>query len=241
MPALLTLTGISRKTFLRLISFIRIKNDTDVDTLVNRNDWPSENKEFIEWSADKLTKLFYSNEKFREGIVNLFFYGASKEVISKNLPLFESHKLTKEKFEFSLKALIDTIVRYKFKGAYAVAYANNPENLIIEILNDLKISYELGKIPNVDRRMDFLIPNRSQPEIIIECSYEVTTASGQGDKAKTEQGVNDKIKKYYPNAIFIGFLDGLGWLVRRGDLMRLFLCFTEFILRHKISPHSSYW
>ena len=227
LQALLTLTGISRETFLRLVSFVRIKNDPDINILVNRTDWPTENREFIEWNQDKLTSLLFSNEKFREGIVNLFFYGATKESISTNLPLFEYNKLTKEKFEFSVRALIDTIVRYKYKGSYAADKRNNPEILIMELLDHLNISYEKGKIPYVDRQMDFLIPSRSDPKIIVESSYVVTTSSGQGDKAKTEQSVYEMIKQHYPDSIFIGFLDGLGWLVRRGDLRRMTLAYDD--------------
>jgi len=221
LQALLTLTGISRETFLRLVSFVRIKDDPDVNILVNREHWPPENEEFTEWNEDKLTELLFSNEKFREGIVSLFFYGATKEAISTNLPLFEYYKLSKEKFEFSVNALLDTIVRYKYKGSYAADKRNNPENLIIEVLEKFNLPYEKGKIPHVDRQMDFLIPSRSNPKIIIESSYVVTTSSGQGDKAKTEQAVYESIKKYYPQSKFFGFLDGLGWLVRRGDLRRM--------------------
>lgn len=227
LQALLTLTGISRETFLRLVSFVRIKNDPDINILVNRTDWPTEDREFIEWNQDKLTSLLFSNEKFREGIVNLFFYGATKESISTNLPLFEYNKLTKEKFEFSVRALIDTIVRYKYKGSYAADKRNNPEILIMELLDRLNISYEKGKIPYVDRQMDFLIPSRSDPKIIVESSYVVTTSSGQGDKAKTEQSVYKMIKQHYPDSLFIGFLDGLGWLVRRGDLRRMTLAYDD--------------
>ena len=227
LQALLTLTGISRETFLRLLSFVRIKNDHDLNILVNKDYWPPDNREFTEWNQDRITSLLFSNKKFREGIVNLFFYGATKESISTNLPLFEYNKLTKEKFEFSVRALIDTIVRYKYKGSYAADKRNNPEILIMELLDHLNISYEKGKIPYVDRQMDFLIPSRSDPKIIVESSYVVTTSSGQGDKAKTEQSVYKMIKQHYPDSLFIGFLDGLGWLVRRGDLRRMTLAYDD--------------
>ncbi|MEM0142586.1 MAG: DpnII family type II restriction endonuclease [Candidatus Parvarchaeum sp.] len=219
--ALLTLTGISRETFLRLISFIRIKNDADVNLLVNRKNWPVEEGEFIEWNESRLLSLLFANKYFRIGVVNLFFYGATKEAISKNLPLFEYNKLSKDKFAFSLNSLLDTIVRYKYKGSYAANKENNPENLIIELLNRERLPFEKGKIIGVDRQMDFLIPNRNNPRIIIESSYVVTTSSGQGDKAKTEQSVAKSIKEHFHNADFIGFVDGLGWLVRRGDLKRM--------------------
>jgi len=69
--------------------------------------------------------------------------------------------------------------------------------------------------------MDFIIPNKTSPNLIIECSYSVTTASGMGDKAKTEKTVADYLKKNYPNVVFVGFVDGIGWYVRRGDLKRM--------------------
>ena len=75
--------------------------------------------------------------------------------------------------------------------------------------------------------MDFLIPSRDNPKIIIESSYVVTTSSGQGDKAKTEQSVKESIKQHYPNSVFIGFLDGLGWLVRQGDLRRMIKAYDD--------------
>ena len=75
--------------------------------------------------------------------------------------------------------------------------------------------------------MDFLIPSRSNPKIIVESSYVVTTSSGQGDKAKAEQSVYKMIKQHYPDSLFMGFLDGLGWLVRRGDLRRMTLAYDD--------------
>jgi len=42
-----------------------------------------------------------------------------------------------------------------------------------------------------------------------------------GDKAKTEKVVGEKIHETYPGAIFVGFVDGVGWYVRRGDLKRM--------------------
>ncbi|MGC8684438.1 MAG: DpnII family type II restriction endonuclease, partial [bacterium] len=49
----------------------------------------------------------------------------------------------------------------------------------------------------------------------------ITTASGMGDKAKTEKTVADYLKNNYPEVAFVGFVDGVGWYVRRGDLRRM--------------------
>lgn len=227
LTAILTLIGLSRETFLRLVSFIRIKNDIELDNLVNRKKWTKEKGEFHEWSESKLLDMISSNNDFRVGIVNLLFWGSTKDAITKNLPLFEHSKLSIKKFEYNTEALLDTIVRYKYKGSYAADKGNNPENLIIKILKSFNIPFERGRVKGIDRMMDFIIPSAREPKIIIESSYVVTTSSGQGDKAKTEKSIREQIKTKYPDASFYGFVDGLGWLVREGDLKRMVSAYDD--------------
>jgi hypothetical protein len=225
LDAVLTITGFSKESLQRLVTFIRVTDDESLFKLVNKNTWP--NEEFqSEWGLDKIKSLIVENKKFAEGIVNLFFKGATIPAIKKVLPLFEFKKLDINKFSFSIESLVDTIIRYKAKGAYKAGKEGNPEVVIEQVLSDNKLTFERGKfkIPeagNIPRTMDFIIPNKTAPRLIIECTYSVTTASGMGDKAKTEKTVADYLKKNYPNVIFAGFVDGIGWYVRRGDLKRM--------------------
>lgn len=223
--AILTITGFSKESLQRLVTFIRVTNDITLSKLVNKNAWPS-NDFTTEWNLDKIKSLIRTNKKFAEGIVNLFFRGSTIPIIGKVLPLFEFKKLDINKFSFSIESLVDTIIRYKTKGAYKAGKEGNPEVIIEGILDENKLTFEKGKfkIPeagNIPRTMDFIIPNKTSPKLIIECSYSVTTASGMGDKAKTERIVADYLKKNYPDVLFIGFVDGIGWYVRRGDLKRM--------------------
>lgn len=122
--------------------------------------------------------------------------------------------------------MIDSLIRYRQKGSYSGAMGNNPESCVKQILNSLNISFESGDLPLLSaklnkRTMDFIIPNKQTPQIIIESSFLSTTSSGQGDKAKTELAVAKLIKKYYPKAKFYGFIDGIGWYVRKQDLKRM--------------------
>ena len=130
--------------------------------------------------------------------------------------------------------MLDTLVRYRQKGSYSGAMQNNPESSIKGILNELNISFENGDLPllskneNLNKRtMDFIIPNKQNPKITIESSFLSTTSSGQGDKAKTEIIVGKLIKQYYPQAIFVGFVDGIGWYVRKQDLQRMVEAYDE--------------
>lgn len=223
--AVLTITGFSKESLQRLVTFVRVTDDKTLSDLVNKDSWPDEDFK-TEWGLDKIKSIIKTNKKFAEGIVNLFFRGPTVPVIKKVLPLFEFKKLDIKKFSFSIESLVDTIIRYKTKGSYKAARAENPEVVIEQILTTHKLTFEKGKfrIPeagNIPRTMDFIVPNKTSPKLIIECSYSVTTASGMGDKAKTEKTVADYLKKNYPNVIFVGFVDGIGWYVRRGDLKRM--------------------
>lgn len=225
LDAILTITGFSKESLLRLITFIRVTNDATLSSLVNKNYWPQEDFT-TEWSLDKIKSIIKSNKQFAEGIVKLFFKGSTIPLIKQVLPLFEFKKLDINKFSFSIESLVDTIIRYKTKGAYKAGKEGNPEVVIEKILEENKIPFERGKfkIPkagNIPRTMDFIIPSKKSPKMIIECSYAVTTASGMGDKAKTEKTVAEYLKKNYPGVLFVGFVDGIGWYVRRGDLKRM--------------------
>ena len=83
------------------------------------------------------------------------------------------------------------------------------------------------------RTMDFILPSKANPQIIIESSFLVTTSSGQGDKSKTEGNIKKLIAEYYPKAKFIGFVDGIGWYVRPGDLKRMVIAFDDVFTFHK--------
>jgi hypothetical protein len=80
--------------------------------------------------------------------------------------------------------------------------------------------------------MDFIIPNKKNPKVIIESSFLVTTSSGQGDKSKTENTIRQLIKRYYPKAKFVGFVDGIGWYVRPQDLRRMVGAYEDVFIFH---------
>jgi hypothetical protein len=81
--------------------------------------------------------------------------------------------------------------------------------------------------------MDFIIPNKASPVFIAESSFLVTTSSGQGDKSKTEISIRELIKQHYPKAKFIGFVDGIGWYVRKEDLKRMVAAYEDVFTFHK--------
>jgi len=240
--ALLALTGFSNEYLKRLTTIIRIVDDPELNSLVYKDKWYKEkNPDNIhEWSDSTILKKIQSNEHFRKGLVNLFFEGASIPFLANTIPLFELKKLSISKLNFEIPELIDTIIRYKEKGSYSGMKGNNPEIVIAEILENLGLTYETGDLtelisnaPDNKRTMDFIIPNKKNPLIIVESSFLATTSSGQGDKSKTEISIDALIKEHYPEAIFIGFVDGIGWYVRKSDLKRMVTAYEDVFTFHK--------
>jgi hypothetical protein len=227
LTALLALSAISEEFLLRLFTFVRVADDPELNKLVNRKSFPDTafNRE---WSKPYLFKLIRTNTAVAEGLVNLLFEGFSVPILTEALPLFELKKLNFNRLNFNAESLIDSIVRLSKRGSYKGKASNDPAGLIKEWLDSQNISYKRNTtVKNIQRSIDFAIPNAITPKIIIECSYEITTSSGMGDKAKTEMGVAEDIRRYYPNAVFIGFTDGIGWYVRRNDLKKLVSAFNN--------------
>ncbi|CUS96093.1 DpnII restriction endonuclease [Candidatus Kryptobacter tengchongensis] len=233
LDAVLALMGISQESFVRLITFLKIVNDPEANALINKKYWKILYKE-TEVRFDRLKKEIKNNEKVAKGIASLLIRGSDLPVIRNVLPLFEFKKFDISKLNFEVTSLIDTIIRYKTKGQYSASAQNNPESVIKKLLEKNGIKFATGKLKGVRRNLDFIIPNKDEPMIIIESSYEITTGSGMGDKAKIEIEVSKDIKKNYPNAYFIGFVDGIGWYVRKSDLKRVVLAFDEVFTFHKI-------
>ena len=240
--ALLALTGFSNETLKRLVTIIRVVNDLELSKLVYKNKWFNDKgtKNIQEWSDAKISSLIKQNIFFRKGIVNIFFEGSTIPFLTKVIPLFELKKLSISKLKFELPEIIDTLIRYKEKGSYSGQKENNPETLIENILNDSKVPFTRGDLNkliqmnfNQKRKMDFIIPNQENPLIIIESSFLATTSSGQGDKAKTEISMKELINSKYPKAQFVGFLDGIGWYVRKGDLKKMVEAYDEVFTFHK--------
>ena len=240
--ALLALTGFSNEYLKRLTTIIRIVDIPELNSLVCKEKWYSEPDpaNIQEWSDSKIINLIKNNEYFKKGIVNIFFEGASIPFLADTIPLFELKKLSISKLKFEIPEMIDTLIRYKEKGSYSGNKGNNPETIIEEILKDLDVSWETGDLtelidnaPDNKRTMDFIIPNKKNPIIIAESSFLATTSSGQGDKSKTEISIDTLIKEHYPNATFIGFVDGIGWYVRKGDLKRMVTAYEDVFTFHK--------
>lgn len=242
LTALLALTGFSNESLKRLITLIRVVDNRPLARLSLKEKWyqPEDLENIKEWSDATIARKLHDNEHFRAGLVNVFFEGATLPFLASTVPLFELKKLSISKLQFDVPSMIDTLVRYKEKGSYSGQKENNPETVVADLLESLGLTYETGDLgelitnaPDTKRTMDFIIPNKENPRIIAESSFLVTTSSGQGDKSKTEILIRQLIKRHYPKAKFIGFVDGIGWYVRKEDLKRMVAAYEDVFTFHR--------
>jgi len=247
LKALLAITGFSNESLKRLLTVIRIVDEKELNEFTHKARWTEKPKfggeedfDISEWSTSKIEKMVRENEYFRKGLINIFYEGSTIDFFKKTLPPFEFQKFSLEKLNFDINAIIDTLARYKEKGSRAAKGLNNPEVLVEKILEKHKIPFEKGDLnelienaPEQKRTMDFIIPNKSNPSIIAESSFLVTTSSGQGDKSKTEISIDTLIKQHYPKTRFVGFVDGIGWYVRKGDLKRMVGAYEDVFTFHQ--------
>ena len=245
LTALLALTGFSYELLKRVFTFIRLKDVPELNALVYRDQWRLEDEDVSagdikEWRTGYIESRMGKNAFFRLGVANVFFKGATTEMLYKVLPLFHLKKLSFSKMNFQMEALLDTLVRYKELGSYSGKKANNPERVVEQLLKENDIEHEKGDLselianaPNEKRTMDFIIPDKTNPKVVIESSYLKTTSSGQGDKSKTEIQINELLKEYYPDAHFWGFVDGIGWYVRKKDLRRMVDAYEDVFTFHQ--------
>ena len=245
LTALLALTGFSYELLKRVFTFIRLKDVPELNALVYRDQWRLEDEDVSvgdikEWRTGYIESRMGKNAFFRLGVANVFFKGATTEMLYNALPLFHLKKLSFSKMNFQMEALLDTLVRYKEFGSYNAKPETNPERVVERLLKELDVGYEKGDLselidnaPNEKRTMDFIIPDKTNPKVVIESSYLATTSSGQGDKSKTEIQIDVLLKEHYPDARFWGFVDGIGWYVRKKDLRRMVDAYEDVFTFHE--------
>ena len=244
LTAILALNGLSLENLKRLTTVARAANDPSLNELLCRDDWKIADSgdagDISEWGSNTIQRLVQRDGAFRAGLVNLFFEGASNPYLRHHFPPFHLKKLSIQKLGFSSDGILDTLVRYKEGGSHSGQKDTNADQIIARMLDDYGVDCLRGVVldrlrsvnDDTDRTMDFVIPGQEEPRLIIESSFVATTSSGMGDKAKTTIRNGERIRVHYPSALFVGFVDGIGWYVRKRDLRRITSAFHDVFTFH---------
>ena len=127
------------------------KDAPELNTLVYRDRWLREGKSdssenIQEWGTGYIERRMSRDAFFRLGVANVFFQGATTEMLSEALPLFHLKKLSLSKLNFEMEALLDTLVRYKEFGSYNAKSETNPERVVERLLKEVDVGYTRGDL-----------------------------------------------------------------------------------------------
>jgi hypothetical protein len=143
--------------------------------------------------------------------------------INYDLPFSKLRKILEilkenEKLLVPISDLLADIYLSEVRGTEKAREGYSYEAILKEVLDKNRIPNEvIGKKPKGTRDWDIYIPTKSNPSIVIEVMYTLTTSSGMTNKIKAivEESKKQKFK------IFV-LMDGIGWIARWSDARKLF-------------------
>lgn len=218
---LLTLMGISREQMKNIII-------------------PFHSYFFIEGAKATVSKVF-KDPKLLLKLVDLLYEGKNNSELSE---ILSGDTITLNRFSLCDLDSFNDLIKNKLilKRLVEDTYKSRMQNkkgystetgILAGIVDSLGIPHEAGEVPALEKyfprdendeekarnpRIDLVIPSKENPKILIESTYNLTTASGQTKKMDANDSLFRAIKKYREETkreiIFINFVDGAGWKSR---------------------------
>lgn len=193
-----------------------------------------------EWSLGKIRTAMMDSPAMMESILNLIWDGKNDDKMKTCIPEFYLENMAID--ETTLNKLQDeNIIRQLVKRGLEGRYSNGIGDAVLtDIEREIKrvcakhgLEYQKNvRVPILDRAVSFVLESPTQPKLIIDVSYSVTTSSSQGSKkeaARKTVEVLSREKAAGRNIIFVNFLDGAGWIGRQADMREIHRC-SDYVL-----------
>ncbi|WP_049215298.1 DpnII family type II restriction endonuclease [Alloscardovia omnicolens] len=193
-----------------------------------------------EWSLGKIRTAMMDSPAMMESILNLIWDGKNDDKMKTCIPAFYLENMAID--ETTLNKLQDeNIIRQLVKRGLEGRYSNGIGDAVLtDIEREIKrvcakhgLEYQKNvRVPILDRAVSFVLESPTQPKLIIDVSYSVTTSSSQGSKkeaARKTVEVLSREKAAGRNIIFVNFLDGAGWIGRQADMREIHRC-SDYVL-----------
>lgn len=193
-----------------------------------------------EWSLSKIRTAMIESPAMMESILNLIWNGKNDERMKACIPSFYLDNMAMD--EATLGKLQDeNSVRQLVKRGLEGRYSNGIGDAVLaDIEKELKmvcakhgLEYQKNiRLSILDRAVSFILESPSNPKLILDVSYSVTTSSSQGSKKEAARKTVEVLKKERAegrNIIYVNFLDGAGWIGRQSDLREIHKC-SDYVL-----------
>lgn len=219
---------LSEEKFLRIVSLLRQMGRIPVP--LDR-----------EWTMGQVIRRIQAEPDFAVLVAHLLMDGVRDPELQAVIPRYYLEALNFR--EIASGSLAARRVRYKraLIGTYSGRKGYRVEAQIRGRLESIRerygIGFEQGRSRFVNVNVDFAIPSLDDPWVVLMCSFQETTSSGQSTKARDMETAYDDIRRSNSrnreNRAFVNFADGGGWLARKRDFQRLVENCHYFVnLRH---------
>ncbi len=222
--------GLSDEKFMRIISLLR---------KIERIPGGFER----EWTIKRIKRELSRDFVLLKLVARVLFEGKSDVELSNFIPRYYLDKLNYREIGAIPQALREVRFKESTIGTYGARKGHRVESKIGEILDEIcgkyGFSFEKGRSRIINVDLDFAIPSLQDPWVIIMCSFQETTSSGQTTKARdmlsSYTRINESNSRFGENRAFVNFVDGGGWLARKRDLERLVEQCHYFVNFHNLN------
>lgn len=218
-----SLLNISEEKFKRIITMLRIE----------KRHTPTS-----EWTLGKVREQMISSPSFMQEVCDLLSHGASMDKYASLIPAFYLENFVIDASTLGRLASADDIrrlVKKGMEGGYNNKLGDSYFNAVAKVITDFcdcrGLTYDIKKnVPVYGKVMSIAIPSVSQPRIVIDITYGITTSSSQTKYAERAEVVASKIRTSNEGRqdkqkhIFVNIVDGAGWVARQSDLNKLERC-----------------
>ncbi len=193
-----------------------------------------------EWGLSKIRTAMMDSPAMMESILNLLWDGRNDEKLQACIPAFYLENMTMDSITLSMLQDENTVRRLIKRGLEG-KYSNGIGDAVLQdIEKELKrvcgkhgLNFQSNvRIPLLDRAVSFVLETPTNPRVILDVSYSVTTSSSQGSKKEAARKTVDVLRKEKEagrNIIYINFLDGAGWIGRQSDMREIHRC-SDYVL-----------
>lgn len=222
---LTSLMEISTERFKRMVSMIRKDRGFVFST---------------EWGLGKIRTAMMDSPAMMESVLDLLYDGRNDERMKAKIPFFYLDNMGITEATLAKLKNKDSIRLFVKRGLEG-KYSNNIGDLILEDIerkiNQVCVKHGLDyeknvRVPILDRAVSFVLESPTDPKIIIDVSYSVTTSSAQGNKKNAARKTEDTLKKEREKGnqiIYVNFLDGAGWIGRQADMREIHRC-SDYVI-----------
>ena len=215
--------NISEEKFKRIITMLRIK------------------KGFVptsEWSMNTLRTQMIESADWMSMVSRLLMYGKTLKEYQELIPEFYLSNFSIDATTIGRLADDDDIrrlVKKGYEGKYnnriGDSFFNKVARKITRKCDKEGLTYAIRENVSIaDKQISISIPDVRRPRIMIDVSYGITTSSSQTRFAKAAEDICSMLReKNYAKSdkekvLYIGVLDGAGWVARQSDLNKVHRC-----------------